>query len=248
MDIAIISRFGDREKNEDYVDYAEQGEAVCLVLADGLGGHGFGEIASRIAVDTVVELFKQTQVDDIEEDMEGFLVTAVKEAQQALIMAEKKKIMLRNMRTTITVLVGYKNKVQCLHVGDSRVYVLNRKKIIHCTEDHSVPGLLVRSGQLRFSKIRNHPDRSQLLRAMGQEDELRYSISAPMIITDNTGVLLCSDGFWELIVEKQMIKTFGAASNAEQWLLHMEEIVKNKGKDTNMDNYSAIVGVFRCKK
>ncbi len=69
-----------------------------------------------------------------------------------------------------------------------------------------------------------------------------------MIITDNTGVLLCSDGFWEQIVEKQMIKTFGAASNAEQWLLHMEEIVKNKGKDTNMDNYSAIVGVFRCKK
>ena len=91
MDIAMISRFGDREKNEDYVDYAEQGEAVCLVLADGLGGHGFGEIASRIAVDTVVELFKQTQVDDIEEDMEGFLVTAVKEAQQALIMAEKKR-------------------------------------------------------------------------------------------------------------------------------------------------------------
>ncbi|MBS7307631.1 MAG: serine/threonine-protein phosphatase [Eubacteriales bacterium] len=244
MDIAMISRLGDRMKNEDCAAVRERGEAVCLVLADGLGGHGFGETASKMAVTAVIKRFDSTPDDIFEADIQGFLIGAVENAQRALIEAEHQNIRLRNMRTTITILAGYGNIVQCIHVGDSRVYVLNKRKVLYCTEDHSVPGMLVRSGRLRFEKIRNHPDRSQLLRVLGQEDDLRYTLSEPMRILDNTGVLLCSDGFWELIVEKQMVKTFNSATSAEHWIMQMADIVQKNGKDTCMDNNTAIVGIF----
>ena len=109
------------------------------------------------------------------------------------------------------------------------------------TLDHSVPQMLVLTKEIKEKEIRNHPDRNRLLRVLGVSgDTPRFELSEIQKRKKQQAFLLCTDGFWELILEKEMWQCLKNAKTAQKWLEQMEEIICRRGEGQDMDNFSAI--------
>lgn len=235
VSFSMFSDSGSRENNEDNIGMYQDGENYCFVLADGLGGHGKGEVASQIAVESSVLKYAEMQ------DRESFLEKAFETAQATIIHYQNTDRMCMDMKTTMVVLQVDEQQIRWGHIGDSRMYYFHRGKLKERTLDHSVPQMLVTVGKLREKDIRHHPDRNRLLRVLGIEmDEVNYQESEPIERIGQQAFLLCSDGFWELIEEKKMEALLKRSDSPEQWIQMMREVILKNGKNMDMDNYSAI--------
>lgn len=231
----LLSNMGDRENNEDSIGMYQREEDFCFVLADGLGGHGKGELASQLAVESAIKEFAE---DGMGEDV---LSQSFNQAQHTILDCQKTDYMARDMKTTLVILHVGKSQIFWGHIGDSRLYYFLDGKLVGRTLDHSVPQLLAASGQIRERQIRRHPDRNRLLRVLGIDwDTPKYQLEEPVDREGRQAFLLCSDGFWELIEEKKMLYCLKRAKNPEEWLAMMEQVVCKNGRGKNMDNYSAV--------
>lgn len=232
---ATYTNAGSRKINEDTAGVFENNGRFCFVLCDGLGGHGMGDYASQLVVKTFGECFE----DDASPD--EFFPAAFEIAQGNLLGEQKRLGVSQKMKTTAVSLVTDGTNAYIGHVGDSRLYCFKRGSVKFRTLDHSVPQMLVMSREIKESEIRNHPDRSLLLRVMGVPwDEPKYELMDPVPLKKCQAFLLCSDGFWELIDEKQMCITLKKSTSPDEWLsLMSQEIIKN-GTGTNMDNFTAV--------
>jgi len=238
---AVLSKTGGRQINEDSVGVRQTSDGIFCVLADGLGGHSAGEVASGLAVESALAVFDENKLAFGE-----MLAACMMKGQNAIIDEQRRQNRVREMKTTATMLLIRDNKAQWAHVGDSRVYRFEGITIADRTRDHSVPQMLAIQGEIREKDIRFHEDRNRLTRVMGFEwDSPKYSLSEPVELTASASFLLCSDGFWELIDEKDMCKLLKKNPQPEQWLAEMEKVVLIGGKNKNMDNYSAIAVFFR---
>jgi serine/threonine protein phosphatase PrpC len=231
-----ISKYGDRKDNQDYVGVVNINEKHCFILADGLGGHEGGANASKLAVQSVERVFFQQQ-----EVTRQCMEQCFEESQRAILKEQKSKHIKNGMLTTLVILMTDKNYALWGHVGDSRLYVFNNHHCINRTIDHSVPQMLAAAGEIKEKQIRNHKDRNKLLSVIGEEwDTPGYEIAKRIDLDKGMSFLLCSDGFWELIEEKQM-ETMGKRSiTCKDWLERMEKKVLRKGRKRSMDNFSAI--------
>lgn len=233
---ASLTNVGERSVNEDYLDTWVSRSRIAFVLCDGLGGHGNGDVASKLVVNKIKEQLAQGQ------SIEGSII----EAQNTLLRKQIEMNAKNSMKTTVTCLTISDNMARFGHVGDSRIYCFEKARYKMRTQDHSIPQMLVNRGEIKESAIRHHEDRNRLLRVLGTDwDRPKCQITEGIPITKNTSFLLCSDGFWELIDEKMMCKTLKKAKTPQEWLNEMEIIVRTNGKGTNMDNYSAIAVFVR---
>ncbi len=232
----VFTDKGGREINEDAACVYEKNGQKCLILCDGLGGHGKGEVASALVVDVFGQIFNSTSTMD-----ESFLHNAFCAAQDALMAEQESQNAKADMKTTAVGMYIEGNNVQWGHIGDSRLYAFAKNKVKLRTLDHSVPQMLAFAREIKEKQIRNHPDRNRLLRVMGIEwEKPMYELAQPTHLEDYQAFLLCSDGFWELIEEKQMCKLLKASSTVEEWVQAMVEVVRKNGSGKNMDNYTAI--------
>lgn len=234
MEYALLTKKGNREYNEDFVGYVCTKNCFCFVLADGLGGHGKGEIASKCVVSSIIA--------DFEELEECFhLDQAIERAQNRLSELQKQNNCHEGMKTTIVVLYVNREVVQWGHIGDSRLYFWKNKRIVTRTLDHSVPQMLVLAKEIKEKDIRFHEDRNRLLKAMGNEDDrTEPEISRQFKRRRGQAFLMCSDGFWELIDEEEMRREYKYSANPQEWIDRMEKIICENGSSIDMDNYSAI--------
>lgn len=239
IDYATFTDVGDKENNEDTVKVFvnPMTSTYGFVLADGLGGHGNGDIASKLVAECFGAIIQNT--DTINETFLDDCFTV----SQRMLMDEKEIRGLPSLKTTMVLLTISERKVCWGHIGDSRLYHFKKGKLISRTIDHSVPQMLAISGEIKESEIRHHPDRNKLLSALGMEtDNLAYEIdkiNRRSVAGDN--YLLCSDGFWEWIDEKTMASILKKDISAYDALQKMVSIVKAKGAGKDMDNYSAIL-------
>lgn len=232
---SFITDKGDRNENEDSVGVFENGANRCFVVCDGLGGHGMGDIASK----TVVDEFERQFLAAFE--MSEFLPIAFDSAQNVLLETQAEHKAKSKMKTTCVALATDDKNAYIGHVGDSRLYVFQKNKVKYRTLDHSIPQMLALSKDIKESEIRNHPERNYVLRVMGIEwDKPMYELMPVEKLRKCQAFLLCSDGFWELIVEEDMCRLLKESATPREWLEKMVEIVKRNGADRNMDNYSAI--------
>lgn len=233
---AMITNKGERTHNEDMIGQAEKNGAYCFVLADGLGGHGKGEIASQLAVQTVLSDFQKEW-----ENAEIFMENAFEHVQTVILEEQEKNNCKNEMKTTIVCFVIWNEGIQWGFCGDSRLYYFYKKKLKCRTLDHSVPQMLVLSKQLKEKDIRFHEDRNRLLRVMGMESDRKiYEVEEPVKRLGRQQYLLCSDGYWEYVTEKEMTKFLKNSSSPQEWLDRMTEKVIETGTGKNMDNFSAI--------
>lgn len=238
MDIALLTSQGDREINEDSVGFYQRGDRTICILADGLGGHGRGDFASQLCLKNADAIFRKSELTG-----EGLLKAIFESTQEQLLKQQEIQGSRNQMKSTLVVCAIEGNKISLGHIGDSRLYFFRRKKVAYQTLDHSVPQMLVASGEIKASQIRHHEDRSRLLRAMGcAEDQFRYEIDCTNLdFITGDAVLLCSDGFWEWIKERKMCRYIFSSDGAQTALNKMEKYILKKGQGKNMDNYSALL-------
>lgn len=233
--ISVLTNSGGRDINEDSFGFADFADRSCYIVCDGLGGHGMGDVASRLVKDFFVESIKHGETS------EDYLRMAFEGAQARLLDEQALAGAKNKMRTTAAVCVREGDLVTFGHIGDSRVYAFSDDGRYLRTHDHSMPEVLALSGQIDESEIRHHPDRNIVLKAMGSEWERpMYEIGTPISLDKCRAILLCSDGFWELITEAEMYSCLRSSADPDEWLSKMESIVLSNGTDKKMDNYTAI--------
>ena len=232
---ATITNKGGRDVNEDYIGVFSNENMLLFVLCDGLGGHGMGADASKLVTDVIGSQFSYC------DDPVNFLGEAFTVAQGMLMTEQAAKHAKQKMKTTCVALLIDGDKARVGHIGDSRFYTFKNGKYKNRTLDHSIPQMLVLSKEIKESEIRHHPQRSYVTRVMGIEwEKPMYELELPCTIKPGMSFLLCSDGFWELIEENTMSAMLKSSSSPQDWLSSMEEYILESGKDTQMDNYSAI--------
>lgn len=238
-----ITRLGTRDKNEDAYKIwkSPDSKRYMFALADGLGGHRKGEVASRLVVDTSVEIAERGINNEIIMD-KCFI-----EGQKKLMEEQIRNNAVNDMKTTQVVLYINGNKAIWAHVGDSRLYRFKTgmfTRVAERTLDHSVVQNMVLSGQIKEKDMRFHEDRNMLLRVMGTEwDSPKHTVDNSIELKNNESFLLCSDGFWEWIDEKNMIACLKKSASPEEWIKKMEKIIIDNVGNNSCDNYTAI-GVF----
>ncbi|MDL2217615.1 protein phosphatase 2C domain-containing protein [Christensenellaceae bacterium OttesenSCG-928-M15] len=238
---ASMSEVGSRAVNEDSVGICPVGNGFMFTLADGLGGHGQGEVASSLAAGAVMETVKNSNGKQ-----EEILEHCILHAQQALLNEQNRQGLHDDIKTTITLLYIQDDIAQWAHVGDSRVYLFKKDKLFVRTLDHSVTQMLVAQGEIRERDIRFHEDRNRLIRVLGMAvDRPKFDLSGQVMLAAPMSFLLCSDGFWELIDEKEMTKLLRRAHSPEEWLNSMRDVILYNGQGRNMDNFSAIAVFVR---
>ena len=239
FDTATLSQPGGRGYNEDSSAVWIGDEAACWVVCDGAGGHGGGDVASRIAVEVIARNFQALGEAGIETVAE-----LLQDANEAVIEQQYAVAELRNMRSTVVMLAVDRMRNQAVwgHVGDSRLYCIRDGRILHQTRDHSVVQSLVDAGYADLDALRSHPQRSVLLSALGTEDDFEASFAAhPLQVRHNDIFLLCTDGWWEFVHEERMLELLEQAGSARRsWWLELMEAELLANARPGHDNYTAI--------
>jgi protein phosphatase len=225
-----------REQNEDSGRYTLPGDPKVVadkgrlfVVADGMGGHSGGEIASRIAV----EIITQTYYKD-ESEPQTALKNAFREANRQIYKTSQADESLKGMGTTCTALVLKDGSAISAHVGDSRLYLIRNGHIYLMTEDHSAVMEMVKRGWISLSDARHHPDKNVILRAMGSHPEVEVSTwQEPFPLRENDRFLLCSDGLYDL-VEDEEIKQLVLASDPQNACENLVALAKERGGHDNI--------------
>jgi Serine/threonine protein phosphatase len=183
-------------------DYETSGIVVLAALADGMGGLAQGEVASRLAVKTVIDGLSG-QLENIQNNREGWLVSLVEQANA--VVSEK----VQNGGTTLSLVLLESTKMSIAHVGDSRIYFVRDREIRQLSEDHSLVALLVASGQISEAESQQHPDRNVLTKSLGAKKRLSQNYVQTVTdieLQDGDVILLCSDGVWDLVNDQELME------------------------------------------
>lgn len=219
---------GSRSRNEDSFCAAENRGTSLFAVADGLGGISYGQTASRMVISVLEEQFKNSTGFNIEK--------AVHEANSRILLEQCK--LNCKMKTTIAAVVVVDKKVTAVHAGDSRIYAFKNNEIVFQSRDHSVSQMAVSAGEIELSQIRRHPDRNMLTKALGASKDLKFDITV-LDASELDAILLCTDGFWEYVLERDMKDTLKKADSPNKWLSDMRDILESV-KPPNNDNNTAI--------
>lgn len=203
---------GGRGHNEDSVRCFAEGARGVFVVADGLGGHGCGEVASALAADTLF----QGCLDEAPGPQA--LLELFQRANGAVLTGQGTPGQ-EEMKTTVVALSLEGERAVWGHIGDSRLYRFSGGKLIQETRDHSVTYRKYLGGEISYMDIYHDDDRSSLLRALGKEPCKPEAGEAALLPGD--AFLLCSDGFWEYVYQEEILADLLKAETPEQWAQSM---------------------------
>ncbi len=194
-----------RDHNEDSVIIVknEMGE-ILLAVADGMGGHCGGEIASSIAISHIGDRFRKTSSVGTKEDAISFIKEIVSEANVLLYKYTSEHKESSGMGTTIVLALVTNEFLLFGNIGDSSGYVLRKNKLHKITTDHTLVSLLVKSGELTEEEAKDHPRKNVLMRALGATNTVEMDIFD--VERDVDGILLCSDGLTNMLDDEQIAK------------------------------------------
>lgn len=231
FETAGISERGGREVNQDAIWSGAAGGYYGWALADGLGGMGGGELAAAAVIGAIAS----TVCED--------LLVMSEAAQEAIRKAQQVSPEFAAMRSTLVLLVSDGARAQWMHSGDSRLYRFRRGAVVEQTLDHSVPQMLVLTGKISSAEIRKHPDRNRILKSLGGASAEIEMGPGWRDVERGDAFLLASDGFWELVTEREMEAELVRAATVGDWLRGMqvrlmERLVRMPAGEA--DNYSAV--------
>lgn len=224
----FYSEIGGREDNQDKALATKLQNGYLFVVADGLGGHNGGAVASGIVIKTLEEYMKSTtiQVDSLE-----FVIKAAN-----LEIIKNQVAYFSDMKTTIAAVCIDNDFIYISNVGDSRIYAFKNGELVFQSMDHSATQMAVLLGEITKDEMRTHADRNRLTRALGGSEQL--TVEKQVFKKDDfDALLLCSDGFWEDVLEEDMCLFLKGAKSPEEWLNRMKRYICHT---ENHDNHTAI--------
>lgn len=223
-----------RSLNEDsfYASSESLGGAVLAVVADGMGGHNAGEVASAEAVKIIKD-----SITDTDTDVKKSLCDAVDIANDTIYKMSVKNPKLHGMGTTVTACVIDKGQLTIAHVGDSRLYLLRNGEILQMTKDHSLVEMLIENGTITKEDAKNHPQKNVITRAIGTANTIdtdTYEFS----VKEGDIILLCSDGLTNMVDEEKILSIVWGENSFENLAQKLIKEAENAG---GLDNITAVL-------
>jgi serine/threonine protein phosphatase PrpC len=201
------SRQGPRKSNQDRVAYCYSRDSLCMVIADGMGGHLHGEVAAQIATQFVAEAFQREAQPRIADPFR-FLLDSITNAHHAIVDYANVRSLLETPRTTCVACIVQDGLAHWAHVGDSRLYLIRNGKVEAQTKDHSRVQILVDAGRVREEAIAAHPDRNKIFNCLGQMGPPKVDLSRRVALRHGDVILLCSDGVWGPLHSRHICEEF----------------------------------------
>jgi PPM family protein phosphatase len=222
-----------RPQNEDSFLSVSLGKWSLHLVADGMGGHDAGEVASRIAVETVSREI-QEQVKQNKDPL-SLIEHVVQQANSEV----KKEGANRgsNMGTTLSLALVADTAAYIANVGDSRVYWIENGSITQITQDHSLVAKLVAMGKLTKEEARNHPKSNLLYRTLGTDENIKVD-TFKVDLKKCGNLMLCTDGLWGEVSDEKIHRVFISSKNARS---ASEELVRMANSQGGKDNITAVV-------
>jgi PPM family protein phosphatase len=240
LDIACATHPGRvRSQNEDCI--AADDLAALAVLADGMGGHNAGEVASRIAVDVVRSGLQAYRAGGAPLDgptAEALIAKQIAAANATILEAARARVQYAGMGTTLVAAVWHEYGVSFGHVGDSRLYRLRRGTLQRLTRDHSLVQEQLDAGAISVEQARYAPHRNVLTRAVGTDPAVESDVRTRSV-QEGDFYLLCSDGLTDMVTDDDIRKTLVSCSaRSDVAARHLVESANDRG---GFDNVSVIV-------
>lgn len=222
-----------RERNEDSVWIVENetGEKL-LIVADGMGGHKNGEVASSIALNLISDRFKSISSVGNCEDAVNWVQSTVSEANVAIFKYVSEHPESQGMGTTIVLSILTPSFLLIGNIGDSSGYVYKNKKLHKITVDHTLVNLLVKSGELTEEEAKNHPKKNVLMKALGSSTNVEMDIFNVELNVD--GIFLCSDGLTNMLDDNQIAKVLSENITLKEKLEKLVFKANNRGGNDNI--------------
>ncbi len=243
LDSATFTHDGGRDYNEDAVgDSDAYGSVKLFMLADGAGGQGGGDVAAKTAITAAREEFLKLpsySTDTIQR--------CISAADTAVRSKQSEDPRLSRMASTFVAALVDRLQMQAIlaNLGDSRGYVFRGKQIVAQSYDHSLVQRFIDAGLYPADRLRAHPKRNVLYASLGANEEVvePYVSPAPVALQDGDGILLCSDGVWELIDEPTLARLHAMSATVSDWRDVLVAAVRGRMAPGH-DNFSALL--VRC--
>lgn len=212
LDCYLFTNQGGRPGNQDAVGMRETDMGGVFAVADGLGGHQRGEQASQCVVDTLL-----CDDDSVSaQDLLSWLTEKISQANANVLQLQTAQN--AQMKSTVVALAISGYRAAWANVGDSRLYYLHSRRVEQMTEDHSVAYKKYKAGEICKAEIGADEDQPSLLRALGNVERSKADGDClKNDLTNGDGFLLCSDGFWEYVLDEEILVDYLKADSAQMW-------------------------------
>ncbi len=229
--VAILTDVGkSRSLNEDFASYIEKDDYGIYVVADGMGGHNAGEVASRMASVGIVE-YVYNHFNDI--DKNKLLRRAVKKVNIDIFNNSRESERLNGMGTTITACMTFEDKIQIANVGDSSCFGIKNNYIVKLTKDHSLVQELLDAGSISEQQASKHPKKNIITRAVGTSSHVDVDIF--QMDKDEFDIyMLCTDGLTNELSKKEILEIVHKSSDLDEACNKLVELAKYRGGKDNI--------------
>lgn len=232
-----------REANEDSGRHVNPSDletqtrkGTLTIVADGMGGHASGEVASQMAVELISEIYYADETNSAQDALRNAVEQASQQIYETSLTDEK----FFGMGTTVIALVLLNDSGFSAHVGDSRLYRLRGNHLEMMTLDHSQVMEMVKYGIISMEEARNHDDKNVILRAVGTQPAVEVEVSELFSVEEDDEFLLCSDGLCDMLDDREILQIWLAAEDVHSAGENLIHEAKERGGHDNIT-----VGIVR---
>lgn len=226
-----------REINQDYYYIPTTDKLDLYILADGMGGYNGGEVASKLAIDSVKKYIENNfeKEKETKESILNLIKSAIEYANMIVYKKSKEVKELEGMGTTLDVCLIYNNKIFIGHVGDSRIYRIRQNVMRKLTKDHSYVQKLIEDGTITREEAMHHPKKNMLTKALGCTAFVDPDVTVKGFLKDDI-ILMCSDGLTNMIEEEEIYKII-----RQDYRLAANNLINKANENGGYDNVTAIL-------
>lgn len=234
---AITDKGMTRDNNQDYYFISEDLKIPLFIVADGMGGHKAGEIASEMVVENIKEqLYKYKDKMVGKKDILFYMEKSIKNANSMIYRKSLERKDCVGMGTTVTLAFIDNRSIYLGHVGDSRAYLVSGNTINQITEDHSLVNELIKNGDITKEEAKKHPQKNLITRAVGTEETIEVDTYIKKYHSGDR-LLLCSDGLTNMVDEKTILEVLNRETDIKVSNKKLVDIAKENG---GLDNITLI--------
>ncbi len=232
MEVSLLTNVGQRRSNnQDYVNrYNNRAGVLMIILADGMGGHRAGNIASELAATELGSAWVSTEIADLNGTREWFAEYLEQVNQKIYEMGQKEEY--HGMGTTLEAIVIIENQMIFAHIGDSRIGLIRGDALLPLTSDHSLVNVLLKAGQLTPEEADRHPQKNIITQSIGQKDPVEPDIGIKTLEAGDY-VLVNSDGLTNMVSESDILDIVTSEVSLDD---KAETLIRFANKAGGLDN------------